>query len=77
MNAFAVVTIINGNYEVKSEWREDQLDAARKAFHTTCATLWNASDVATATVRLLDRNLNTFCNYVEEIAHEVEEPTGE
>lgn len=75
MNAFAVVTVVNGNYKVESEWAEDKLDKARMAFHEKCRNLWNEQTVKTAVVRLVDRNFLTFTNYVEEISHpeEVEE----
>ena len=77
MNAFAVVTVINGHYEVKSEWAEDKLDKARMAFHEMCRNLWNAPDVASAVVRLVDRNFQTFTNYVEFIGHETDSETEE
>jgi hypothetical protein len=69
MNAFAVVSVVNGNFKVESEWSEDKLDQARMAFHEKCRVLWNAPDVITAVVRLVDRNFLTFTNYVEEISH--------
>lgn len=72
MNAFAVVKVVNGNFTVESEWAEDKLDKARMNFHEVCKNLWNAPTVASAVVRLVDRDFNTFTNYVEYIGHEQE-----
>lgn len=71
MEKFAVVSVVNGNFSIVSEWNDD-LDGARVAFHNYCAALWNESSVVKAVVRLVDSNFLTFMTYEEYIGHEVE-----
>ena len=68
---FAVVSNVNGVFKIDSEWGSN-LDGARVAYFERCKVLWNAKDVARAVVRLVDRDFNTFTNYVEYIGHEQE-----
>lgn len=69
---FAVVSVVNGVFNIDSEWG-DNLQGARIAFHNRCSALWNASDVITAVVRLVNRDFLTYLNYVEGIEHPVED----
>ena len=83
---FAVVKVINGNYSIHAEGITD-VTAAKTQFHGLCQTLWNASDVITAEVKIMDENLDCVEGYKEFITHpepqpepeptpeEVEEPT--
>lgn len=74
MNKFAIVSVVNGTFSIDSEWG-DNLEGARVAFHNRAAALWNAKDIKTAVVRLVNKDFLTYTNYVEEIEHpeEVEE----
>ena len=65
---YAIVKVVNGNYFIHAEGITS-LDSAKTQFHGLCQTLWNASDVDTAEVRILDENLDTVDDYKEFITH--------
>lgn len=77
---YAVVKVINGSYSIHAEGFTE-LAGAKFNFHGLCQTLWNAPDVATAEVMIVDENLDCVEGYKEYIHHEptvvepVEEPT--
>ncbi len=74
---YAVIQCSNGSFSVASEWGDNR-QGAITAWHDRCKVLWNASDVVSATVKVVDSNLETVENYVEHIFHaqpEPEEPT--
>lgn len=72
MKKYALIQCVNGNFSIVSEHGEN-LQAARVAFHDRCKILWNASDVITATVAIIDSNLTYVDGRVEVITHETEE----
>lgn len=74
MNKFFVVKVVNGNSAIASEWTN--FNSACVSFHDTCKTLFNAPDVETATVKILDEELNVVGNKAEYITHE-QEPVEE
>lgn len=69
---YAIIKVINGNYFVHAEGITD-VASAKVQFHGLCQTLWNASDVITAKVKIVDENLDTVEGYQEFIHHETEE----
>ena len=69
---YAIVKVINGNYFIHAEGITD-LASAKTQFHGLCETLWNASDVITAEVKIVDENLDCVEDYKEFITHPVEE----
>lgn len=69
---YAIVKVINGNYFIHAEGITN-LASAKTQFHGLCETLWNASDVITAEVKIIDENLDCVEGYKEFIAHPVEE----
>ena len=77
---YAVVKVINGSYSIHAEGFTE-LAGAKFNFHGLCQTLWNAPDVITAEVMIVDENLDCVEGYKEFIHHEptvvepVEEPT--
>ena len=78
---YAIVKVINGSYTIHSEGFTE-LAGAKVNFHGLCQTLWNAPDVATAEVMIVDENLDCVEGYKEYIHHDavapvepVEEPT--
>ena len=74
---YAIVKVINGNYFIHAEGITD-LSRAKVQFHGLCQTLWNASDVITAEVKIMDENLDCVEDYKEFIHHEVvTEESGE
>lgn len=71
---YAIVKVINGNYFIHAEGITDP-ENAKAEFHGLCETLWNASDVVTAEVRIMDENLDTVEDYKEFIKHEQAQAT--
>lgn len=65
---YAIVKVVNGNFSIASEHGED-LKAAKVAFHGACQTLWNAPDVITAEVKIVDEQLDCVDDYKEFISH--------
>lgn len=65
---YAVIQCSNGSFSVVSEW-SDNRQGAIMSWHDRCKVLWNASDVVSATVKVVDSNLETVENYVEHIFH--------
>lgn len=64
---YAILKCINGNYFIHAEGITD-IDKVQ--YHGLCQTLWNASDVKTATVAIVDENFAIVENYIEHIKHE-------
>ena len=72
---YAILKVINSNYSIHSEGITD-LANAKTQFHGLCQTLWNAPDVITACVKIIDENLDCVEGYKEYITHNTdEEPT--
>ena len=69
---YAIIKVINGNYFIHSEGITD-LSSAKTQFHTVCAALWNAPDVETAMVKIVDEQLDCVDGYMDLISHKVEE----
>ena len=68
---YSLINCINGSFTVVSEHTDKQ--AAIVAFHQRCAVLWNAPDVITAVLNLVDENLYVVDGrYTETITHESE-----
>lgn len=75
---FAVISVTNGNFAVKSEHGENK-QAALVAFHQLSAAYWNAPDVTTAMIKVVDENLDLVEGKMEYITHEpvAPEPVAE
>ena len=72
MAKFALIKCVNGNFAVATEHADK--NAGIVAFHQTSASLWNASDVITARLSLVDENLYVVDGkYTEVIDRTVEE----
>lgn len=69
---YAIIKVINGNYFVDSEGYTD-LKSAKAKFHGLCQTLWNADDVITAEVAIMDEQLDCVEGYCEFISHPVKD----
>lgn len=72
---YAVIKVINGNFSVHAEGFTSA-DSAKVSFHDLCKTLWNAPDVITAEVAIVDENLDVLDGengYKEFISHPVTE----
>ena len=66
---YSLIACTNGNFAVKSEHGENK-QAAMVAFHKLCETYWNAPDVTTAMIKVVDENLDTVDGKMEYITHE-------
>ena len=65
---YAILKCINGSFFVHAEGITN-IDNAKVQFHGLCHTLWNAQDVLTATVKIVDEHLDIFEDYREYISH--------
>ena len=65
---YALIQCVNGNFSIVSEHGDEQ--AALVAFHGRCQILWNAPDVITGEVAIVDEQLDVFQGYKEFIHHE-------
>ena len=68
---YGIIKVINGSYFIHAEGMTD-INAAKVQFHGLCQTLWNASDVITAMVAIVDENLDCVERYKEFIHHDAE-----
>ena len=65
---YAILKCINGNYFVHAEGITD-LSNAKTQFHGLCQTLWNAQDVLTAYVEIVNEQFDCVEGYKEYIHH--------
>ena len=73
---YAIVKVINGNYSVHAEGFTD-VSAAKVSYHGLCQMLWNAPDVISAEVSIVDENLDCVEGFKERISHPIPEPEPE
>ena len=66
---YAILKVINGNYFVHAEDIND-LANAKTQYHGLCQTLWNAADVLSAYVEIVNEQLDVVEGYKEYIHHE-------
>ena len=66
---YAIIKVVNGNFFIHAEGITD-INRAKVAFHGLCQTLWNAQDVITATVAIIDEQQDVVEGYKELIRHE-------
>lgn len=72
---YYVVQVSNGNMSIVSEWTD--INGAKVAYHDRCKTLWNAPDVITGYVAIMDTQLDVVEGYKEFISHPQSEPVVE
>ena len=65
---YAIIEVINGNYFIRAEGITD-LASAKTQFFGRCQALWNAQDVISGVVMLVDERLDRVENYKEFISH--------
>ena len=65
---YAIIKVINGNYFIHAEGISD-VNSAKTIFHGLCQTLWNAEDVITACVMIVNDQLDCVSGYKEYIVH--------
>ena len=73
---YAIIKCINGNFSVHAEGFTD-LANAKTNYHGLCQTLWNAPDVLSAHVAIVDEQLDVVQGYKESIHHTTAQPTPE
>lgn len=74
---YAIIKSINGGYSVHAEGFTD-LANAKANYHGLCQALWNAPDVLSAHVAIVDEQLDVVAGYKESIHHTVQPtPTPE
>ena len=71
---YAIIKVTDSNYAVHAEGFTS-LAAAKISFHQLCAALWNEPSVGSATVEIVDENLDAVLGYREHITHPAE-PTA-
>jgi hypothetical protein len=69
MSKFSTIKVVNGQFAINTETSD--LQSAIIQFHSLAQTLWNAPDVATAKIAIMDEQLNVVDGYAEFIHHEV------
>lgn len=73
MIRYYVMFVSNGNLQLNmekqdvTEWTD--LDKAKAKFHSLCTTLWNAKDVITGCVVIMDNQFDIVEGYKEFIQH--------
>lgn len=65
---YAIVKCINGAFSIHAEGFTS-LDKALVNYHGLCQTLWNAPDVITGSVAIVDENFSVVEPYREYITH--------
>ena len=68
---YAVIRCTDSNYDIHSE--HPDIEAAKIAFHSYCAALWNDKNTKMAVVKIMDENLDNAEGYRDFIHHETEQ----
>ena len=71
---YYVIYVVNGALQVDQITEWGNVNSAKSKFHDVCKTLWAEPTVLTASVRILDSQLDTVEDYSEFITH-APEPT--
>ena len=71
---FAIIKVVNGSFSVHAEGMTS-LASAKTSYHGLCQALWNAPDVITGTVAIVDETLRPLMGYCESIEHPKTEAT--
>lgn len=67
---YAIIECVNGSFVVRAEGIQT-IESAKTQYHGRCQTLWNAPDVQTAHVAIVDEQLDIVDGYKEYIHHEL------
>lgn len=66
---YAIIECVNGNYVVRAE-AIATVEAAKTQYHGRAQALWNAPDVLTAYIAIVDEQLDVVEKMKEYIHHE-------
>lgn len=72
----AIINCVNGTFAVVAEGITTE-QAARVQFHDRCKVLWNAADVLTGEVAVVDEQLDVYQALKELIHHDAQQPEPE
>lgn len=70
---YSIISVVNGNFKIEAEYGENK-QGAFVGYHNKCAAFWNASDVISAVVSVIDENQNVVEGKREYIEHPAPEP---
>lgn len=65
---YAIISVVNGNFKIEAEYGTN-LQGAIVGFHDKCKNYWNAGDVISAVVMVVDENMACVEDKVERITH--------
>ena len=68
---YAIIECVNGAYTVRAEGIAT-VAAAKVQYHGRCQTLWNAADVRTAYIAIVDEQLDVVEGCKEYIHHDAQ-----
>lgn len=63
---YAIIASVNGGFFIHAE-HFNSADAAKIEYHNYCAALWNAEDVQSAHVAIVNEQLDVVDGYKENI----------
>ena len=66
---YSIVSCVNGSFKIEAEYGTNK-QGAFVGFHDKCKVYWNANDVVSATVAVVDENLDTVEGKIEYIKHD-------
>lgn len=66
---YAIIKVVNGSFSIHAEGIMT-IESSKVQFHGLCQTLWNAEDVLSAHVAIVDEQLDVVEGYKESIHHE-------
>lgn len=72
----AIISCINGNFKLEAGGFTTE-QAALVAFHGKCEVFWNAPDVLTGEVAIVDEQLDIYKGYKDFIRHTAPQPEPE
>lgn len=71
---YYVIYVVNGALQINEITEWGNLNSAKSKFHDVCKVLWAEPTVLTASVRILDSQLDTVEDYKEFITHPAPAP---
>lgn len=66
---YAIIECANGNYFIRAEGIT-ALESAKTQYHARCQALWNAPDILSACVMIVNEQFDRVGDYRELISHE-------
>lgn len=69
---YYVMHVSNDNLQIKDITEWTNLESAKAKFHGMCQALWAEPSVISATVKIVDTQLDTVENYKEFVHHDTQ-----